>query len=217
MHRVLSIFRQEGSLRAAFNQHDGNLQGALPPCRPTDGPCISISYGYCSSSFRMQTYCLDGTASQLAMMANAAACTFVASQAPASTLLVLAQALLLPFAHSLRATLFELCQFPACWVVPPAVRGRSASPVGEGCPNIQATTTTTKKKRSSCMAVPLTVRGRSASPVGVGCLFSCGIAVACLACELFGRRCAVAFASPVGAGMLGTASSLREAERLSDV
>ena len=121
--------------------------GALPPCRPTDGPCISISYGYCSSSFRMQTYCLDGTASQLAMMANAAACTFVASQAPASTLLVLAQALLLPFAHSLRATLFELCQFPACWVVPPAVRGRSASPVGEGCPNIQATTTTKKKKK----------------------------------------------------------------------
>ena len=41
--------------------------------------------------------------------------------------------------------LLQLCQCPACWAVPPAVRGRSASPVGEGCPNTQAP----KKKRKT--------------------------------------------------------------------
>ena len=57
-------------------------------------------------------------------------------------------------------------------------------------------TPTKKTHQASCMAVPLTVRGCSASPVRVGCPFSCGIAVACSACELFGRRCAVALLPP---------------------
>ena len=95
--RMIAGYRAQARKNSVVMSYLRACVDSLTPCRPTDGPCISISYGYCSSSFRMQTYCLDGTASQLAMMANAAACTLVASQAPAAqesnTQLVLVQAL----------------------------------------------------------------------------------------------------------------------------
>ena len=106
--------------------------------------------------------------------------------------------------------LLQLCQFPACWAIPPAVRGCSASPVGESCPVAQAT----QKNREILHGSTADGAWLLCFPRWCGLPFSCGIAVACVACELFGRRCAVAVASPIGAGRLGTASSLREAERL---
>ena len=83
--RIIAGYKAQARRNSVVMSYPRACVDSLTPCRPTDGPCISVSYGYCGSSFRMQTYCLDGTASQLAAMANAAACTLVASPLPRKT------------------------------------------------------------------------------------------------------------------------------------
>ena len=151
--------RQTDLAAASVTKKPCHLWQFLPPAAEVLSQCGRCSFTSCGAFTRIPVLGLIGCSTALA----AARCPRKTAPRWCSCRQVFC-----PFVQHR----FQLCQFPACWAVPPAVRGRSASPVGEGCPNIQAIPK--KKKQPSCMAVPLTVRGCSASPVSVGCRFPVG-------------------------------------------